>query len=148
MLKPKKIAIYFLLGVLCGLLGWRFGSSMLPAVLLKVFSGFGLLMIGTVVLALILDVARWVDRERYGVLFRMVAFWSKARLIRASVTLFGVSFIALIAWIVTRSHTALAAFAYAGFLAWVLLGLWKMVCGLSKPAKMKFISWLRLSFRS
>lgn len=61
---------------------------MLSAVLFKILSSFWFYDLGHGT-ALVLDVARWIDRAFF-------ASWSKARLIRASAASLG-SFIALIA---------------------------------------------------
>lgn len=120
-----------LLGAVIGLLGWICGNSTIAPAAFKLASGFGWLLLGLTLLAIMLFFMSYFLKERNAYLaygdFHNVIVWSHPKLLRAVSSFLGLAVSAAVCWMLTGSvyalKTVLLSTMLSGALLWVWAGL-------------------------
>lgn len=115
-------------GFVIGFLGWIWGESPYPVLVLKLASGFGWLLMALIFVATIFSLMAFYFKGRVGHLakgdFQNALSRGHHKLLRATSVLFGLVLNAAVCWGFTGSISALGTVLYGSLLGGTLLSCW------------------------
>ncbi|KZZ43795.1 hypothetical protein A3758_04220 [Oleiphilus sp. HI0118] len=107
LVSKKEFAIYYAIGVVAGLIAWKFGESWIPVFILERVSGIGIVLVSGLIFATILTYLKFRANQPLDCFTDWLSRYAVRGAGKAATLLFGTITVAFISWISTGSEKAL-----------------------------------------